>query len=181
MKKLTKQLAIELQNGDQKAAHQLFSLLRKPLFGYLYRLTTDKNIAEDILQETLIKIYSGLKSYNSDCEFMPWAYAICRNCFLQLKRQQQKIIKLNISENNFENDLLQQDFSDSLDISEDVKTALNQLSEPVKESFILKHFQNLTFQQVANLQEIPVPTVKSRVLFALKKIRAYMARGENLI
>jgi DNA-directed RNA polymerase specialized sigma24 family protein len=61
----------------------------------------------------------------------------------------------------------------------DLKSVLSQLSDPVREAFILKHFQNLTFVEVAGLQEIPVPTAKSRVLFAVKKIRDFLNRGEK--
>ncbi len=179
MEKIFKQFAEELQSGNKRVANKLFSALKKPLFGYLYRLSSDRNLSEDILQESLLSIYSGINTYNSEFDFLPWAYRVTRNCFLQFKRQQKKVVKLNFAENNFEKEMFVESFSESLDLNEDLKSAMNSLSDQVKETFVLKHFQNLTFKEIAEILDLPIPTVKSRVLFAIQKIRTYINRGES--
>lgn len=168
-----------MRQGDKKAALELFEQLRRPLFGYLYRLTSDRNIAEDLLQETLLTIYARIETFNDDFQFMPWAYAIARNKFLEFKRKNSRVIRIHPEISAFNTEPSVSCFSSSKDLDIDLKSVLSQLSDPVREAFILKHFQNLTFVEVAGLQEIPVPTAKSRVLFAVKKIRDFLNRGEK--
>lgn len=179
MNKINPQLIVNFSKNDRRAAEILFNQLRRPLFGYLFRMSNDSFVAEDLLQETLLTIHERIETYNQDYEFMPWAYTIARNKFFEFKRSQTRVIRVfSIDQNDFEN-CKTGCFSEQLDISADIKKALNSLSEPVKEAFVLKHFQGLTFNEVAELQEIPIPTAKSRVLFAVRKVREYMNRGEK--
>ncbi len=110
---------------------------------------------------------------------MPWAYAIARNKFLEFRRQQTKVTRLHTIGLSECNEPSQASFSNAKDLSIDLNFILQQLSEPVREAFVLKHFQKLTFARIAELQEIPLPTAKSRVLFAIKKIREFLHRGEK--
>lgn len=178
MNKIDRQLVEDFRRGDKKAAARLFEQLRRPLFGYLYRLTSDRFVAEDLLQEALLTVHARIDTYNPDFEFMPWAYAVTRNKFLEFKRSQNRVVRMHIVSTG-SGEPCHESFCGQTDLSLDIKSVLNQLSEPVREAFILKHFQNLTFEKVAQLQEIPLPTAKSRVLFAIRKIREYLHRGEK--
>lgn len=179
MNKISKQLVENFRRGDIRSAAELFEQVRKPLFGYLYRLTTDKFVAEDLLQETLLIIHSRIESYNIEYDFMPWAYAIARNKFLEFKRNQSRVTRIQVLNLNEQLEPSVSGFSNNSDLSLDLKKILQELSDPIREAFVLKHFQNLTFNKIAELQEVPVPTAKSRVLFALKKIREFLHRGEK--
>lgn len=163
--------------GDAKAATVLFEQLRRPLFAYFYRLSGDRCIAEDLLQETLLTIHSRIETYNKEFEFMPWAWAVSRNKFFEFKRSQNHVIRLipKLGKSAQPN----QSFTGTTDTETDLHNCLNTLSETTKEAFVLKHLQGLTFSEIADLQQIPLPTAKSRVLFALKKIREYFNRGEK--
>lgn len=179
MNKISKQLVENFRRGDKKVAAELFEQVRRPLFGYLYRLTTDRFVAEDLLQETLLTIHGKIDTYNIEYDFMPWAYAIARNKFLEFKRSQNRVTRIHTLNIDEQKEPVSGGFSNSSDLSLDLKKVLKNLSDPVREAFVLKHFQNLTFCKIAELQEIPVPTAKSRVLFALKKIREFLHRGEK--
>jgi RNA polymerase sigma-70 factor (ECF subfamily) len=179
MNKISRQLVENFRHGDRKAAGALFEQLRRPLFAYLYRLCNDRFVAEDLLQESLLTIHARIETYNIEYEFMPWAYTITRNKFLEFKRSQNRVVRLHLVSVSSIGETEQPGFSNTTDLALDLKSVLNELSEPIKEAFILKHFQNLTFEKVAEIQEIPVPTAKSRVLFAIRKIREYLHRGEK--
>jgi RNA polymerase sigma-70 factor (ECF subfamily) len=179
MEKINPEIVKDFCNGDKKSAAKLFGQLRRPIYGYFYRMTFDGNVAEDLLQETLLTIYSRIETYNHQFDFLPWAYAVARNKYLQFIRNQKKITRIytvpieNLAENSLPG------FSRSSDLHADICSGLEGLSGPVREAFILKHFQGFTFVEVAQLQEIPVPTAKSRVLWAVKKIRQYLKRGDE--
>lgn len=179
MNKVSRQLVETFRRGDKKAAAALFEQLRRPLFAYLYRLSGDRFVGEDLLQETLLTIHARIDSYNIEYEFMPWAYAVARNKFLEFKRSQNRVTRLHLVSISACAEPGYEGFSSDSELSIDLKNILSELSEPIREAFILKHFQNLTFDKVAQLQEIPVPTAKSRVLFAIRKIREFLHRGEK--
>jgi RNA polymerase sigma-70 factor (ECF subfamily) len=179
MGKISKQLVERFRHRDKNAAAALFEQIRRPLFGYLYRLSRDSFIAEDLLQETLLTIHSRIETFDQSFEFMPWAYAIARNKYAEFKRSQNRVTRIHAISLSVTAEPAGKCFSHRSDLDLDLRIVFQELSEPIKEAFILKHFQNLTFAQIAELQEIPVPTAKSRVLFALKKIREFLHRGEK--
>ena len=177
MLKIDKQLVRNFERGETKAAAMLFEQLRRPLFAYFYRLSGDRCVAEDLLQETLLTIHSRIETYNHDFEFMPWVWAIARNKFFEFKRSQNHVVRLipQLSAGTQPTRC----FSNATDTETDLRNCLDTLSETTKEAFVLKHLQGMTFNEIADLQQIPLPTAKSRVLFALKKIREYFSRGEK--
>lgn len=176
MIKIEKQLVENFGRGDARAAGVLFEQLRRPLFAFFYRLAGDRCVAEDLLQETLLTLHNRIETFNHDCEFMPWVWAIARNKFYEFRRSQSRVTRLlpqlaaRVPESCF---------SGSVQFGADLRNCLDELSEPTREAFILKHFQGLTFQEIADLQQVPLPTAKSRVLFSLQKIREYFKRGEK--
>ncbi|MBU1105994.1 MAG: RNA polymerase sigma factor [Candidatus Riflebacteria bacterium] len=177
MLKIDRQLVKNFDRGDAKAAAMLFEQLRRPLFAYFYRLSGDRCVAEDLLQETLLTIHSRIETYNHDFEFMPWTWTIARNKFFEFKRSQNRVVRLIPQLEKRAQPT--QCFSNATDTEADLRNCLDTLSETTKEAFMLKHLQGMTFNEIADLQQIPLATAKSRVLFALKKIREYFNRGEK--
>lgn len=178
MIKISRQLVRDFSVGDRKAAATLFEQLRRPMFAYFYRLGGDRCVAEDLLQETFLTLYSRIETFNHECEFMPWAWAVARNKFLEFRRSQSKVIRL-LPQLSVMTQPAPECFSGSVHLGLDMQQCLGELSETTREAFILKHFQGLTFQEIADMQQVPLPTAKSRVLFALKKIREFLTRGER--
>lgn len=177
MIKIDRQLIEKFAGGDRLAASQLFELLRRPLFAYFYRLSGDRCVAEDLLQETLLTIHNRISTFNLTCEFMPWAWTVARNKFYEFKRSQNRVTRL--IPKLLEQPPKNSSFSENSDTQADLRHCLEALSENTSEAFILKHFQGLTFVEIAQMQQIPVATAKSRVLFAVQKIREYFNRGEK--
>lgn len=176
MLKIDRQLVEDFAHGNPRSAGILFEQLRRPLFAYFYRLSSDRCVAEDVLQETLLTIHSRIETYNRDFAFMPWVWTIARNKFFEFKRSQNRVVRL--IPQLIRNNRPDTSFFDASDTLADLRNCLDTLSETTREAFVLKHFQGMTFNEVAALQQIPLPTAKSRVLFALKKIREYFKRGE---
>ncbi len=178
MIKISRQLVNDFAAGDRKAVAMLFEQLRRPLFAYFFRLGGDRCLAEDLLQETFLTLYSRIETFNRECEFMPWAWAVARNKFLEFRRSQSKVIRL-LPYLSVKTQPGAECFNGSVHLDVDLQQCLDELSETTREAFVLRHFQGLTFQEIADLQQVPLPTAKSRVLFALKKIRESLTRGER--
>ena len=82
----------EFLNGDRTAQIHLLTLLKTPLFGFLYRLCRNPVIAEDLLQETLVTLCTRGETWNQQRPLKPWVYTIARNKFLEWKRRERKIV-----------------------------------------------------------------------------------------
>ena len=161
-----------LQAGNAHAAESLFRFLQRPLFSYLFRLCGNRELSEDLLQETFFSIFNRAETFSPGNPVRPWAYMIARNKFLEWQRRQSKIVHLNLHPKKLVS--LHPGPDAQVMANTHVQSVMSELSPEIREAFILKHFQRLTFREVAEVQEIPVPTAKSRVLFAAKKIREFM-------
>lgn len=145
----------------------LLGALKDQLFAYLFRLSRNVVIAEDLLQETLVIICTKAATWDQGRPLRPWVYTIARNKFLEWKRRERKIVPLARPEALRSANPLGQPSETRLSL----QNALATLSDPVREAFLLKHFARLPFPEVAEIQGVPLPTAKSRVLFAVRKLR----------
>ncbi len=153
--------------GDRAALTGLLTALEKPLFGYLFRLCHNPEIAEDLLQETLVTVVTKSDTWDPSRALRPWVYTIARNKFLEHRRRSRKVVVLVRPETIPAPAAGSQPSPARLDLQQ----ALATLNEPIREAFLLKHVARLSFDEVAEIQEIPVPTAKSRVRFAVQKLR----------
>lgn len=153
--------------GDRAALTDLLRALEKPLFSYLFRLCRNPEIAEDLLQETLVTVVTKRDTWDPSRPLRPWVYTIARHKFLEHRRRSRQVVALVRPETIPAPAAGSQPSSDRHDLQQ----ALATLNEPIREAFLLKHFARLSFEEVAAIQEIPVPTAKSRVRFAVQKLR----------
>jgi RNA polymerase sigma-70 factor, ECF subfamily len=156
--------------GRPGACETLVATVRRPLFAYLFRLGRQSETAEDLLQDVLFILCTKADTFTAGRKFWPWAYAIARNRFLEWKRQESRIVRLHRAVQAAVPPAALHPQAEA-DRRLDIARALEKLSLEVRETFVLKHFQGLTFNEVAEVQGIPVPTAKSRVLFALRKLQ----------
>lgn len=167
----------EFRAGRRGAIGAIFSGLRGAVFSYLFRMCRNIEIAEDLLQETFIAMHAGAATFTVGRRLEPWVFAIARNLFLELKRREQRIIRLDQFRRPVDSTMTgapAANPSTAVEQKIDLEKALDELSEETREAFLLKHIQGLLFEEVAEIQGIPVPTAKSRVLYALAKIRRGM-------
>jgi len=165
--------------GEKIAMAKIFQTIKAPLFSYLYRMCGNIELSEDILQETFILIFSKAKTYNIDKKFLPWAFTIARNKLLEWKRREGKIIRLPMKTPQSQETCPVQESKTETDSILAIKTILDGLSETIKEAFVMKHFEGMKFHEIAELQGIPVPTAKSRVLFAAKKLKDALGEAQS--
>jgi RNA polymerase sigma-70 factor (ECF subfamily) len=178
LNKQTKLLIINFLDGNRDSLVELFTLLRRPLYSYIYRMSKSNEISEDLLQETYITLYLKSETYNIEKPFLSWVFVIARNKYFEYLRHEEKIVRL---EKDFSGTMsIKKENSDyeKIDKLNDIDKILESLSSEIKEAFILKHFQGLKFTEIAEIQNIPLSTAKSRVIFAIKKIRGKL-RIEN--
>ncbi len=122
----------------------------KDIFLYIFSLSGDKHIAEDITSETFMKAVKSIDNFKGNCDIRVWLCQIAKNCYFSFLRKKKKIVHLDeLSEqkDNFNFEEILSSTEESMKIHE----ILHNLDEPYKEVFSLRIFGELSFKQIACL------------------------------
>ena len=169
----------ETQQGSQEAFTQIYNYLKNRLFSLAYRYTYNREAAEDILQETFIKIFSKLSTINKTETFIPWVYRVTINTALSYLRQQKKHFQAQVSAEASELEVQDVPGVESLSQREDqlhqaIEAALRTLPPKLKTVFLLHDVQGFTHEEIAAILGWRVGTSKSQLFKARLKIRDFL-------
>ena len=167
------ELIIKFQNNNTIAAFEiLVKRYKNPLMNYVFRFLGDYEACTDVVQETMIKVYRYKDSYQSIAKFSTWIYTIAGNLAkTELQRQRRrKIFSINafgaekdenyeIPDNSYRPDVE----TDSGIKDEIIQKAISKISPAYRQAVILRDVQELSYEEIADIMEITVSTVKSRI------------------
>lgn len=194
MKTQTDSILIQLyQKGDESALAELLKRHQKDLFSFIYFKIEDKDLADDIFQDTFVKIIVTLKEgrYNEEGKFILWAKRIAHNLIIDHYRAKARFQK--ISETTYENeefsifDLIrepEENIEDRLvseQIHRDLYTMLHDLPENQQEVLKLRFFHGLSFREIADHTDTSINTTLGRVRYALINLRKIMQKNSIIL
>lgn len=175
------------QNGDIDAFEELIKDYKKVAYNIALRVLCNKEDAEDISQEALVKVYKNINSFNMQSTFKVWLYRIVMNTCFDFKRKK-KIITYSIDkpieseENEFAPDI--PDNSSNPDIiiqnkleSQILYESIDKLDEDFKTVIVLRDLQNLSYKEIANILSCNEGTVKSRLNRARNKLKDIVTKN----
>jgi RNA polymerase sigma-70 factor, ECF subfamily len=171
----------KILNGDNEAFEMIIQRYQQPLLNYIGRMVRDHELALDFTQEVFIKSYSSLHSFKSQYKFSTWLFKIASNLVIDFWRKK-KIDTFSIDQQaRFENDKPPiQIPGDELsigkkfelqEIREKIESALNRIPASLRELFIWKHVNGFSYEEIAEIKELPVGTIKNRIYQAKEQIR----------
>lgn len=177
------QLIRSFKNGDAKAFEKLFQLHHKKLYGFLYKLLNSKHDAEEIVQDTFVKIWERRKDFVEGNSFESFLFKIAKNSFLNLNRKKvnRRVVESNILlkqptySNQTEEYVLFEETREILD------AIINDLPPKRQEIFILRRIEGLSRKEIAEKLDISVITVDSQLLKANKFIKEELKKYSLLI
>ena len=170
--------------GDAKALEFLISRYLNQVYGFAFYLTKNSADADDITQETFVKIWKNLKKYDPAKNFKTWALTIAKNTALDFFKKK-KMLNFSDFINDGDSSSLEaipdpEPLPDELLFKKNLAQELNKIIEqlPKAAELIIKlhHQQELTFQEIAEITEQPLNTVKSRYRRALIKLRSLLIK-----
>ncbi len=176
-------LMIRLQEGDGAAFEELVDKYREPLLGFFTRNVRDRQLAEDLAQETLLKVYNQAWDYLPLGRFRGWMYRIARNLMIDNVRRRSNdalLLAGRAAPRAADDDPLARIAGEILppeqlagqrELAELVDRLLEQIPEDQRTTFTLHHFAELSLPEVAAVMETSLPTCKSRLRLAREKLR----------
>ena len=160
------------KNGDQEAFAQLVQRYQRIVFNLVYRMLQHYEEATEITQETFLAAWQGLPAFRGDARFPTWLYRIAYNCSLkQLElRKRDRALQIALeAEKTLENADDEQRENAELDARDRqilVQEHLSQLPTKYRIVLILRHLQDMTYEEMAEILTIPVGTIKTHLFRA---------------
>ena len=172
-------LIAKARRGDVEAYNLLVSRWEKRVFNYLLRLTGHREDALDVSQETFLKAYQNLPKLDDAGKFSSWLFRIAHNEAFSLLRRRRP-------EGEMTREPRTSDGAGRMlpiELSLAVESALGRLSSDQREAVLLKVYQGFKFDEMAEILDCPVSTVKSRLYTALELLKVSLSpallRGES--
>jgi len=173
--------------GDQSAIESLITRHRSKVYTYIVLTIKNQQLAEDLFQETFIKVIQSLRGgkYKDNGRFLSWVIRIAHNLIIDHFRKEKQMNS--ISNDDTEVDLFNsQKFSDknieeiivSSQIKSEIRTLINELPSDQREVVLLRHYGELSFKEIADQTGVSINTALGRMRYALINLRKMINERE---
>jgi RNA polymerase sigma-70 factor (ECF subfamily) len=180
-----KQLVILCRRGDERAARELVNRFQRPVFSIIYRMVRDREKAEDLAQETFVRTFNNLDRYDRSYKFSSWLFKIAYNLTVDhLRRKELKTISIHGSPDAVTADQQEatsvtlestgetaDDRLESLELADQLEEAIGKLREEYRTAILLRHVEGRTYEEIAEIMDIPLGTVKTYIFRARRQLR----------
>ena len=176
-------------NGSESCLEKLIHRHKSRIFAYILMTVKDKSLADDIFQDTFIKVINTLRggTYKEEGKFIQWAMRIAHNLIIDHFRRAKRIPVVDVKDNDFDifNTIKYTD--DSVErqliteqIHNDVRKMIEFLPAEQKEVLIMRAYQDMSFKDIAEQTEVSINTALGRMRYALINLRK-LADEKNII
>jgi RNA polymerase sigma-70 factor (ECF subfamily) len=189
-------LMLRFKDGDSHAFELLLHRHRKPIYGFILRFVGGGNVtlAEDLTQETFLRVIKRADTYERQAKFTTWLYTLARNLCIDSARRQKhrrtESLDAPLGDNGEQGRTLldrTEDCGPAVDrrvmgreLQGRLQQAIASLPDDQREVFLMREVADLQFKEIATVIGIPENTVKSRMRYALEKLRGALEDYEDL-
>jgi len=170
-----RELIHKAKQGNVYFFEQLVKKYQKKIYHLAFRMTKDHDSADDLAQETFVKAFTSIRSFKEEHNFYPWIFRICMNLSINyLKRKRFVLSESELSPHKLEekqgtSDPLSQLMKDEL--LDKINSSIDQLPPTFKAVFILKVYEELSYDEIAKTLNISSGTVMSRLFRARERLQ----------
>lgn len=166
-------------NGDENGLKELLDRYKSKVYTSIYVRVKDEYLAEDLFQETFIKVINTFKTgkYNDEGKFLPWVMRIAYNIVIDhFRKEKRKPVVINSEGYDiFEVIQFSDDDTETLmvrrQIEADLKKLIQLLPDDQKEVLIMRHFCDMSFKEIAEITNVSINTALGRMRYALANLR----------
>jgi RNA polymerase sigma-70 factor (ECF subfamily) len=172
--------------GREEGFEELVRRYQRPISTYVYRMVGDYDAALDLTQEVFIKVYGSLPRYRSEFKFSTWIYKIAHNAAVDHLRRHSSRVQALVSDFDGEQREMPiesrrpnpEQESERKERRAEIETVIAQLPSAYKELVILRHSQDMSYDEIAEVTGLPLGTVKNRLFRAREAMRdLFLERG----
>ena len=181
------ELIKKFQNGDRSSYNELVFRYKDRILNFIFRFTYDRTAAEDLTQDTFLKLYLKKDSYREISKFSTWLYTIASNLakteLRKIKRRKTYSIS-DLSNSDMEDKIFTDPHGDNKKIDKNENHLLNIAIQELESDFriiiILREIQELSYENISRILKLPLGTVKSRINRGKLKLREILInKGVN--
>lgn len=171
-------------NGNESCLEELIARHKKRVFSYIMMVVRDRHLAEDVFQDTFIKVIQTLKrgAYNDEGKFLPWVLRIAHNLVIDHFRRVKRMpivdagedfdlfSVLTLRQGNAEDKIVKKQ------IRSDVRQAIEQLPLEQREVLIMRHYMDMSFKEIADTTNCSINTALGRMRYALINLKKMLEK-----
>jgi len=182
------ELVTRSRGGDVDSFNQLILRWERPIYALAYRVIGREEDARDVAQETFLRAFRALPGFKGEAKFSSWLYRIALNLCRDWMRRQRRAPVMQMPEGVDPIELAAEtgpaesieDLVARRELSAIVEEAMTILPEEQRTAIILKEYHGLTFQAIADLQGVPLSTVKTRLYQGLSVLRRHLEKNGRM-
>ena len=175
--------------GREAAYRELVRRYERPVFSLIYRMVRDRALAEDLSQETFVKVLNALESYRPEYKFSSWVFKIANNAAIdQLRRREVDTLSLDGAPDARTADEVEATALQAADRQEsplaelesrelgsEIERAVGRLRPEYRTAILLRHVEGRSYEEIAEVMDLPLGTVKTYIHRARLELREYLA------
>lgn len=184
-----KALAAQAAAGQQRAFRELLKRYEKPVFSLVYRMVREPALAEDLAQETFMRAFGAIKSYNPNYKFSSWIFKIANNLVIDyLRKKRLQTVSIHGSPNAVTEDEQARTsldlesreerpdtYVENVELGSEIEAAVAKLRPEYRAVTLLRHVEGYSYQEIANIMELPLGTVKTYIHRARLELKRELA------
>ena len=176
-------------DGNENALSILINKHQSKIYGFIYSKLSDRDVADDVFQDTFIKVIKTLKTklYNEEGKFLPWVMRIAHNLIIDHYRKNSKMPMLRETEEfsifslisdkamNVEQSLI------AFQVETDIQKIIEKLPNDQKEVVMMRIYQDLSFKEISDLTGVSINTALGRMRYALQNLRKVIEKNKIIL
>jgi RNA polymerase sigma-70 factor, ECF subfamily len=188
--RLTDQEVVLLARSGREAAYrELIRRYERPVFALLFRMVRDRELAEDLSQETFVKALNAIESYRPEFKFSSWIFKIGNNAAIDhLRRRELDTLSLDGSPHAETPEAMQAtalqigarqesplDTVEAKELGSEIEAAIGRLRPEYRSCILLRHVEGRAYEEIAEILDLPLGTVKTYIHRARNELRVALA------
>lgn len=176
-------------SGSEKAYRELLDRYQRPVFSLIYRMVRDREKAEDLAQETFVKVFNHIDRFNPKYKFSSWIFKIASNLTIDaIRKKELETVSLDGSRNASTPDEVDatritvesrdenpEEFLEAKELGQEIERAIGELRPEYRTAILLRHVEGRPYEEIAEIMSVPLGTVKTYIHRARAELRETLA------
>ena len=183
------ELVARAQKGSEAAYRELLVRYQRPVFSIIYRMVRDREQAEDLAQETFVRVFNHIDRYDPRYKFSSWIFKIATNLTIDVMRRKEPVTvsidgsRYALTGDEIEASTIQVESGDenpeelleAKELGEEIEHAIGKLRPEYRTAILLRHVEGREYQEIAEIMSLPLGTVKTYIHRGRNELRGELA------